>query len=389
MRLPNSLMSSATTAQLGLTRVVRKLIEWLAAGLSAFMTTSASGYDNSRYPPFEAATEGRGFQNLSIHPNGQDWLISECSHAFTSYHACYLLIYNLVDRSYQRLDLPRTHSYVEAGFSPSGEQILFVRQPPTLQGGHSDVINSYAHGEIGIVNRDGSNFRMLPLKPSRIFSPVMSPNGEKLAYLVAGVDKPSGRGAFFTLFDIWEYDLTTGKNTIFAGPMKFYHASSISYLSNDEIIASGFAPANTGSEERRDYLGKYQGSEIFLIKRGMRFAPEPSFFDLPNAKLPSTDLQGNLFYETAPAKTGFSLTRKNRFGEPTIWREPRMNLCVITQYIAAPSGTYVGFIYGGDQIKTRERKHALGYFYLNSETWNTVIPPPVSESILMRLKTSH
>ncbi len=369
--------------------MLKHLIKYFTAGLSLFTTSIATAYDNSRFPAFEPATAGRGFENISIHPNGYEWLISEFSNAFTPYKTGYLLIYNLRNHSYQRLDLPKNYSYLGASFSSTGEQIVFIRQPPSKKGGHDDVMNSYAQGEIVIMNRDGSDYRVLPIAPNRIVCPKLSPFGKKLAYLVASSDKPPGRWTFMAYYDIWEFDLNSGENKLFAGPLTFYHATMFSYLSESEIIASAFFPEHTVTGEHYGSFSQYQGSEVFRIKRGMRFAPEPIYYDLPFAKFPTVDLQGNIFYETAPPKIGLSLTRKDTGGNTSVWREPRMSMAPVSQYAVDPGGAYVAFIYGGPPIKSEEGSSALGYFDLKTEKWISVTPPPVSESILIPLKTNH
>ena len=369
--------------------MLKNLFKRLAAGISLFTASISGAYDNSRFPSFEAVKEGRGFQNISIHPNGDEWLISEFSDVFTSYKTGYLLIYNLRNHSYQRLDLPANYSYLAASFSSTGEQMVFVRQPPSKKGDHNDVMNSYARGEIVIMNRDGSNYRVLPISPNRIVCPTLSPSGTKLAYLVAGSDKPPARWTFMAHYEIWEFDLNSGENKLFAGPMNFYHAAVISYLSESEIIAGAVFPEHTGTADRPDYLGRYRGSEIFRIKRGMRFAPEPSYYDLPYAKFPTTDQQGNIFYQTAPEKIGFALTKKDVLGNTIVWREPRMNMASVSQYAAAPSGDYVAFVYGGLPIKNKDGSHALGYFDLKTEKWISVAPPLVNESIPISLRINH
>jgi len=361
----------------------------LAAGISVLTASAAGAYDNTRHPPFEATLIGRGFQNISIHPNGDEWLISEYSDAFTPYSSCYLLLYKLSDHSYKRLDLPKNYSYVSANFSPSGEQIVFVRQPPSLIGDHADIMNSYANGEIVIMNRDGSDYRVLPIPRNRILGPTLSPSGTKLAYLVASSDKPPGRGTYMAYFEIWEFDFKSREHRLFAGPINFYHAAVISYSSESEIIAGAIFPTHTGTADRPDYLGQYQASEIFRIKRGMRFAPEPSYYDLPYAKLPTVDLGGNVYYETAPAKIGFSLVRKDSSGNTSIWREPKLNRASVSLYAAAPSGDYVAFIYRGIPPKSKDGTSALGYFDLKNEKWISVTPPPVSESTLIPLNPSY
>lgn len=369
--------------------MLKNFIKHVTAGLSLFTASTANAYDNSRPPQFEPVTAGRGFQNISIHPNGEEWLISEFSDAFTPYKTGYLLIYNLKDHSYQRLDLSTSYSYLGASFSFTGEKIVFIRQPPSKKGGHDDVMNSYARGEIVIMNRDGSDHRVLPMPPNRVICPKLSPSGTKLAYLVASSDRPPGRGTFMAYYDIWEFDLNSGENKLFAGPLTFYHAKMISYLSESEIVASAIFPFETGTDERPDYLGQYQSSEIFRIKRGTRFAPEPSYYDLPYAKFPTVDQHGNIFYETAPPKIGFSLTRKDIQGNTTVWREPRMNMAAVWQYAVDPGGAYVAFIYGGPPIKSKEGSAALGYFDLKTKKWISVIPPPVNESIPVSLKINH
>ena len=66
-----------------------------------------------------------------------------------------------------------------------------------------------------------------------------------------------------------------------------------------------------------------------------------------------------------------------------------MNGGSVAQYIAAQSGAYLAFVYGGPSIKTGEGMYALGYFDVNAEKWISVSPPPVSESATTPLKTNQ
>lgn len=357
--------------------MLKNFLKRLTASLSIFTASTSGAYDNSKFPAFEMVKAGRGFQNISIHPNGEEWLISECTKIITGYPSCYLFIYNFKDHSYKRFDLPNEYSYSNGAFSPSGNRILAVRQPAPKDSTHEALMKSYANGEIAIMNRDGSDFHVLPFPANRIMNPVMSPDETKVAYLVAESDKPYVQTVSFSFFEIWEYNIISGENKLFAGPMRFYHATTISYLSNSEIITGALAPELIGSDESRDYLHKYQGSEVFRIKRGMRYAPEPSFYDLPFSRHPSADTQGNVYFEAQPEHIGFSLVKKDTLGTTKIWRAPRKNLCTVRRYLAAPSGNYIGFIYGGDSIESKEGKRALGYFDVRTETWHPVLPPPI------------
>lgn len=361
----------------------RKLFSWISAGLAALTSTVTTAYDNSRFPHFETAKAGRGFQNISIHPNGDEWLITECSDAITSQAQCYLMVYSKRNHTYRRFNLPLSHSYIDGNYSPSGKQILMIRQPVMKNNGHVDVMKSFANGEIAIMNSDGSNFRVLPIPANRIISPSMSPDEKKISYLIAETDQPPARGVNFSYFDIWEFDLSTGENKLFAGPLRFFHATTISYLSDSEILAGALAPLNTGSNELRDYLNRFKGSEIYRVRRAIRFGPEPIFYDLPFAKFPTSDGLGNIYYETQPQKIGFALTRRDISGATTIWREPHMQLCNVSQIVAARSGSYIGFLYGGDAIESKSGRNALGYFDIERETWNPLTPPLITESQLI------
>ena len=362
--------------------MTKQILQWLTAFFSLLAPAASGAYDNSRFPPFDTAIEGRGFQDISIHPNEEEWLISECSKVITNFPSCHLFIYSLKDKTYRRLNLSRAYSYINGKFSPNGKQILAVRQPPPKSNHYDEVLKSYAQGEIFIMNRDGSDFRVLPIPANRIMNPVMSPDGTKIAYLIAESDKPYVSSVSFAYFEIWEHDLMSGENRLFAGPMRFYHATMINYLSDSEIIAGALAPEFTGEGQSRDYLGKYQGSEVFKIKRQMRFAPEPSFYDLPFARYPSTDIRGNVFFEAQPEKIGFSLVMRTATGSTKIWRAPQKNFCVASKYISAASGNYVAFIYGGDSLTSAEGKRALGYFDVQNETWHSISPPKINQDLL-------
>jgi len=102
-------------------KIHKRFLKLFSVGLSIFTIGPVLGYDNTKFPSFDTKIPHRGFQHISIHPNEEEWLITE------SADKTYFFLYNLKTKSLQRYGLPEDYQYTFATFSPDGKQIAIVR----------------------------------------------------------------------------------------------------------------------------------------------------------------------------------------------------------------------------------------------------------------------
>ena len=355
---------------------VQTLVSVITSGISAILASNAAAYDNSRPPPFDMETRGRGYQSISLHPNKEELLISECSSKLAPYRSCFLLLYDLKSGQQKRFMLPNGYRYTYGKFSPSGKYILMVRNPDLVNGSEEKIQKNLQRGEIAVMDSDGNNFRVLTIPAGRLFAPAMSISEGKIAYWAAATPRAPDRQTALTHFDIREFDLEKGTDSLFAGPFYFYSGTSIQYLSESELLVHASIP-NANSLESWNKLSKFNRSEIYKISRGMSKAPEPEFQDLPNSTYPAADRENTIFFMSQPHSIGVSLTRKKADGFTTLWRYPSLNYTYQSALTAAGSGRYIGVIYGGSPLKTEEGDRAICVFDLETEQWIPLSPPPL------------
>ncbi|HEX2530276.1 MAG TPA: hypothetical protein VHK70_02265, partial [Burkholderiaceae bacterium] len=201
---------------------------------------------NVAAPTFVLEKNGRDFDKISIHPNSEDWLFTECSRDLNPHGDCHLLRYNINTKQLQRYLLPDGYLYGYASFSPRGNFIVMNRSPKH-DGSEAGIRQSRENGEIAMMRSDGADFRVLPIPKGRNIAPVMSKDETRIAYWRnSDVPQPSGRTAGFGDFDIREYDLRTHKDSLFAGPFHFYEGGNSQYLSDDEIMINSYGPRQHG-----------------------------------------------------------------------------------------------------------------------------------------------
>jgi hypothetical protein len=353
-------------------KIRKKLLKFFSAGLSLLATQQASSYDNSKFPAFEIEVPHREFEFISIHPNDEDWLITEAAGNGI------LLLYNKKTRHLQRYSIPGNHQYIFGTFSPSGRKIVMIRRWETASRSMVDQLQELRNSEIAVMNKDGTGFRILPASKGIIIAVAMSSDEKKIAYWVAKTIRNPGSKSLITDFDIRELDLTTKEERLFAGPFEFFEIGSISYLNDSTLLIGAFAPKGINLTIQ-EYAKKFNYSQIYQIHRGQKELPLPIFYKNKSARSPVIDNQKNIYLIDYPDNTGRALTRISRDGNYSSWRAPDIKTQNLHRLAVSPKGQYVAFIYGN-------HRSAIGVFELDREAWLPIALPPTNEASLITIK---
>ncbi len=350
------------------------------------MLRPSLAYDNSMFPPFEMDKVGRGFNQISIHPDGERWLISECTDRIDpSKQSCYLFLYNYQTQAYYRYDLDPGYQYTDAQFSPSGRWIVSVRTRLPQADSYEEFIRTYLQSELLLFRTDGTDFRILPAPKGRIKLPAISPDEAKIAYWVSGRVRPAGAKTTFAEFDIHEFDLASEKDSLFAGPYRFFLVQSLQFKTANTLVASAYGPTAFASDMGA-YREKFGSSEIYLIERGAHDFPVPAFSSIPSATSPTITSDGRVYLLGAPRPHGISIVEVSNQSELKRWRIPRLSDQSITSITVAPTGAYIVFVYPITPIRSTTPKNNLGVFDLLLERWIPVSIPPPDSARSMRLR---
>ncbi len=375
-----------------LKKLLRRLLKvsHLATAFAVLYLLSgwANAYDNSVEPPFKLIKEPRAFRWLSIHPDGLQWLVSECSeHVEPPKPDCYVFLYHLGTRKYDRYLLPSGYFYSEAEFSPSGRYIVGIRRP-YAQSDHTEVNEKYFRSaEIYLMRADGSEFKVLPVPKGLLGRPLMSLDEKRVAYWRAeGFSFEAGRRNI-TDHDLFEVDLSSGENRLFAGPFRFNEVKSFQYLDKDVIVAHAFGSATTENHQQSSYLLKTRLSHIYCLQRGQTSLTDPCVGSVAYASWPTMDRHLNLYFLGIDAKAGFSVYQVDMFGKYLhMWRSPKVLMDHVEHFTAATDGSYIGFLYTTTPTPRGVRRYGLGLFAVSEERWITVSIPdaPLSTPIVVK-----
>ena len=370
--------------RIGMKRVGRTISGWLALYL---MTACASLAPNSSLllPEFTTETNGRDFRGLSIFPNSEDWLFTECARDLNPEGDCYLLKYSLNSKQLQRYVLPAGYLYGNANISPSGSHIIFDRVPK--HDGSDEMMNhSFDSGQILMMRTDGTDFSVLPISKGRILGPVMSRDEARIAYWRRTSAKGERHARHWSDGDVWEFQLRTGQDQLFAGPFHFFDGIISQYVSNDEVLLQTYATQST--VQISDYRKMFNGSEVYKLRRGSTEFPAPSFIDIQNASSPSVDKEGNIYLSGQQLpKFGSAFFRKSPSGETDHWIQPIFQPAGEIN-VVAPNGQYVAFMYVADGTSYADKKRAFGVLNLGTSEWQQVAIPPLQSSTPVIVRTA-
>jgi len=325
---------------------------------------------------------GRGFDSLSIHPNSEDWLLVECSKEINPEGDCHVLKYNLSTKALQRFVLPEGYLYGHASFSPLGNYIVLDRIP-RHDNSPEGIRQSLANGQIVIMRSDGSDFSALPLSPGRKLQPIMAPDESKIAYWRSTPLKAERYAGDWADADIWEYDLQTQNDKIFAGPFHFFSGILSQYLGEDEVLLQTYATRETQAND--SYKKRFNRSEIYKIKRGAKIFPDPLFTDIQGARSPSVDKSGNYYFhgENLP-KVGSAYFKVATTGELVFWERPHFQSTGVET--VSPNGAYLAFFYVAKDFRAQDHKRAVGILNIRNSEWLSVNIPSLTSSVAIIVK---
>lgn len=345
----------------------------------------AQGEKESTAPQFTLEKNGRDFDMISIHPNSEEWLFTECSRELIPEGDCYLLRYKINTKQLQRYLLPDGYLYSYASFSPQGNYIVMSRSPKH-DGSEEKIRQSFGNGEIVMMQSDGTDFRVLSIPKGRNLAPVLSKDETKVAYWRISSQRSQGGGRGWGDFDVHEYDLKTRLDSLFAGPFHFVSGGNLQYASANEIVINSYGPRKY-AQSMSDYHKKFNSSEVYILTRGAVDMPNPSFTDVAHAQSPSTDMAGNIYLDGVKMPgVGSAFFRKSLSREINFWQRPHLG--ALRHATVAPNGQYIAFIYSAEGTRYSDRKSAIGLLDMDKSKWLPVNIPPVQSSTMLVVETA-
>ncbi|MBB3119343.1 hypothetical protein [Pseudoduganella violacea] len=297
---------------------------------------------------------GRQFERISIHPNGQEWLVSECARTAPDKDDCFILHYDVASGVLGRYQLPGGYYYRHAAYAPSGHYIVMTRMPQTAMGATLDedaLAQAYEAIEIAVMEADGSDFHVLPLARGYKLTPVISPDNSKLAFW-RGAPRPQGSKTVVHQHELREANLNGREEHPFAGEYGFFGVGQTQYLDGGTLLFNAsypskdaeFSTASESFESRQAYEKRYGTSQVYRIARGQRGAIHPQLAALPRASHATADAKGNWFL-TAELP-GISAVRRAPDGGTAQWPWPaNLPATATLSATAAPDGSKIFFIY--------------------------------------------
>ncbi len=334
-----------------------------------FWSPPAASYDNSRPPPFEMEKEKRGFSWLSIHPDGERWLITECTDRLGQpLGSCYLFLYNRQTQLYQRYDLDPHYMYADGQFSPDGDTIVAVRRPLPTQNTHEEKHRVYVNGEILLMGVDGSDLRVLPIPKGFVKRPALSPDGTKVAYWRAATARPPGAKTWLADFDLWEFDLASGENRLFAGEHRFFLANGVQYTSSDEVLVNADSPTSIPMSIF-EYHARYGYNQVYVLKRGVRELPPPAYTEVKSVRTAAIANKNRIYLLGEPPPHGISIVEMAENGARQRWRVPYLTRDGISSVFGSPREAYLLFIYPSVPLRSSSPATGIGMVDLQQKRW--------------------
>jgi len=356
----------------------------------AIVSPSMSQYLADIAPIATDPQNGRDFRHLSIHQNGSDLLFIECSHELNPAGGCYVLLYNLSTQSLSRYGLPERYFYSSASFSPRGHHVVMSRVPKT-DGSEEKSREAYESSEIVLMKTDGTDFKVLQLAKGNKVAPIMSEDETRVAYWRSTL-RPPGSKSFSSKFDIWEVNLKTGQDNLYAGPFQFFTVSGLQYFSQDEMLIGAYGPMKY-AQSYYEYRKKYNDSEVYRVQRGALALPEPILTEVNYAANPSVDKERNIYF--SGDRPGSSFFRKSTSGVIEQWKFPPfpkgIGMGNLRAMVPAPDGSYMVFVY--EYVNTPwnykpAHQYIMGLLNTGTSEWSRLRIPPLQSSTPIAVKAA-
>jgi hypothetical protein len=322
-------------------------------------------------------TSGRDYRYLSLHPNGQEILFTECNDSLST--RCGIFRYCLRTQHLEHYNLPEGYAYLEASFSPKGNYVVMDRMPlPKESEEDEEKLRAVQQiAEIAIMKVNGQAFQVLPLPPGPKTGSIMSNGEDKVAYLTMTPRKP-GSKSLFANFNVWEFDLNSLTYQLFAGDFRFFDIGNMQYIPDDQaILMGGELPSSAHREglSVMEYFRRYNGSSIYILQRGEKTLTKPMFTDVKNAAYPSLDQQGNIYFKGEAEQWRFFKAQDTKIVQR--W-EGKWPFISTQSLVVSPDGNTLFAIHDLPDHDSRRGKYsrAIGKLDLISHTQQDVIIPP-------------
>ncbi len=335
------------------------------------------------FADIEAESGGRGYNWLSIHPDGHRWLITECVDQ-RGHRICQPFLYDFRSGRYQRFALPDGYTYMHARFSPGGHVIVAERNPLPVEGTAAEKNRLLRQTEFIRVNIDGTGFQVLPVPKGESTYAVMSPDESKIAYWSAS-ETSLGEGlANKRTQEIREFDLATQVDRLFAGPFDFRMGGNLEYRDNDSIAAQVYG---SSAREPKTINGeKYHLMEIVRLHRDVKVLPDALVAEPFMYAAAIFDNRQRLHLMTQEKSRELAMAKIDAQGERYVWQSPRFAKGALVAMAIPPDGRYTGFIYMTESVLSAHQKNRLGYFCTCNGRWYSVRLPNADAAEIIEVR---
>ncbi len=351
--------------------------------LLGFSAAAAFAAEHSVVQRFNVDLNGRGYRWISIHPDGERWLITECTDRIgPPRENCFLFLYNIKTKHYQRYDLPSSYFYADAQFSMSGRLIVAIRRPIPADDSQQEIERVQGESEILLLDTEERKFRTIPLRKGRYKTPLMSPDETRVAYWSAQIVRPEGSKTSTSGYELHEFDLRSGRDSLFSSSVRFFLADRFQYRDPDHILADAYGPLFSGKTSF-GYLKKFNFSQLYCFDRELQQLSDPCVTEVAWASKPSFDQHGNLFLYGQHQKFGVGLFKISEQEIKKFWKLPSVADQGISSLVVAPAGNYLAFTYPTASARRIKNHRALGLFDVQNERWISLLlpQPETSETI--------
>lgn len=204
-------------------------------------------------------------------PDNKTLLLTYCSS-----RPCTLALYDLASGRLTVFQPPAGEVWTLGKFSPDGKKIVFT---VAFMG------DAKALQQIGIINADGSGYRLLTDTQDFKKSPSFSPDGKRILFARAGRENEGGRMRFAD-YDVYELDIASRKETRLT-EFKFFLIMAPWYLPDGEhFIFSGEYPNLSKTYEER-----FQQNTILIMSKTERQL-QPAITRGEHSDAPSISVDG-------------------------------------------------------------------------------------------------
>jgi hypothetical protein len=375
--------------------------------------------ESNQKPSETDLSQGRSFSMLSFNPDGSELMFNECfeakmlskdvnknnkQNATVNERECKIFRLNLKNKTLKYYSFPNQdkYTYTNGSFSPKGNFVTFTRTPKTdpllpPKEYNKQSLNDTKKSEIGIINSDGSNFRVIKIEEGLKIRPIMSNDETKIAYHRTRLIAPRGKIIGIS-FDVYEIDLKEKTDKLFAGPHQFFEIGQMQYLKGDrEILVHAGVPLNDDSRGGLgtwEYNDKYLHSSINIISRDESGLLEPmTISGIIYMEHPFFTKTGTMFfYGQGTGKEKFKLAiglfRKDKNGKIVQWaRNIKDGLGLVQNehsVLPTPDETKVFIIYtfdNGNRFRRLElSKNGIAFFDVTTSKWSKFNIPEVNSS---------